>query len=68
MATFFDMGGYGLFIWPCFVISAIVLLALYFLSRQRLKRVERELSVMESRRGERRREGGISEPAGETMS
>ncbi|MEX1036520.1 MAG: heme exporter protein CcmD [Sneathiella sp.] len=54
IATFFDMGGYGLFVWPCFGLSAIVLLALYFRSHQKLKAVKRELSVVEGRRSQKR--------------
>ncbi|WP_425501092.1 heme exporter protein CcmD [Sneathiella litorea] len=44
------MGGYGLFIWPCFAISAFVLTALYLRSRQRLKVIEQKLAVIEGRR------------------
>jgi len=67
IATFFDMGGYGLFVWPCFVLSALMLLALYLLSRLRLKEVERELAVVEGRRVSRR---GQDKPAsaGEGLS
>ncbi|WP_339716793.1 heme exporter protein CcmD [uncultured Sneathiella sp.] len=54
VTNFFDMGGYGLFVWPCFVLSAIVLLALYLLSFRKLKAVERELAVAESNRSEKR--------------
>lgn len=53
VATFFDMGGYGLFIWPCFAISALALLMLYFFSRRRLTIVERELALIEGRRHKR---------------
>jgi heme exporter protein CcmD len=45
VTTFFDMGGYGLFVWPSFAISAVVLVALYVRSLYRLKLVERELAV-----------------------
>jgi len=52
--TFFQMGGYALYVWPCFVISAVTLLALYLQSRQRLKTVERELALAEAARSDRR--------------
>ena len=67
VATYFDMGGYGLFIWPCFAISAFVLLVLYVLSRRRMKTVEQELAVMEGRREKR---GGrrATASAGESLS
>ncbi len=67
VATFFDMGGYGLFIWPCFAISALVLLVLYFSSRQRLKIVEQELALIEGRR-QKRNGRKVSAPAGESLS
>tara|TARA_R110000787_G_scaffold67341_3_gene150825 strand:+ start:23610 stop:23819 length:210 start_codon:yes stop_codon:yes gene_type:complete len=54
ITTFFDMGGYGAFIWPCFALSAIVLLAVYLMSSRKLKTVERELAVAESQRSEKR--------------
>lgn len=44
--AFFHMGGYGAFIWPSYILSAIVLVVLYFRSSQRLKRAERELDAM----------------------
>ncbi|MBO0332460.1 heme exporter protein CcmD [Sneathiella sp. CAU 1612] len=50
VATYFDMGGYGLFIWPCFAVSAFVLLVLYLSSRRRLTIVEKELATLERRR------------------
>jgi heme exporter protein D len=53
VATFFHMGGYALYVWPCFFVSAVTLLALYLRSRQRLKTVERELAAAEARRGDR---------------
>ncbi|MDF2366377.1 heme exporter protein CcmD [Sneathiella sp.] len=66
VATYFDMGGYGLFIWSCFAISALVLLALYISSRRRLKAVEQKLAVIE---GRRQKQGGrrVSASTGESL-
>jgi heme exporter protein D len=38
--SFFEMGGYGAFIWPAYGLSAAVLVALLWQSRARLKRSE----------------------------
>ena len=67
VATFFSMGGYGPYIWPCFALSAVVLIALYLRSRQRLKAIERELAALEGRRGQRRARG-MASPAEESLS
>ncbi|WP_373087738.1 heme exporter protein CcmD [Sneathiella sp.] len=50
VATFFNMGGYGYYVWPSFALSAIVLAALYFRSQRWLRSVERELNEAENRR------------------
>ena len=44
--TFFDMSGYGIFIWPAFGISAIVLLGILVHSQRFLKRTEKELETL----------------------
>jgi len=41
--TFIDMGGYGAFIWPSYGLSALVLVAILWQSRARLKRSGAEL-------------------------
>jgi heme exporter protein D len=53
MTAFFDMGGYALFVWPSFAISAVVLITLYVRSQYRLKSVERELAAAQNDRTRR---------------
>jgi heme exporter protein CcmD len=68
VATFFHMGGYALYVWPCFIVSAGTLLLLYLRSRQRLKTVERELAAAEARRGERHSSRKLSEATEGSLS
>ena len=44
--TFLDMRGYGIFIWPAFGISAIILLGILVNSQRFLKRTEKELETL----------------------
>ncbi len=44
--AFIDMGGYAVFIWPSYILSALVLGVLYVRSSQRLKKAERELEAL----------------------
>ena len=44
--TFLDMSGYGIFIWPAFGISAIVLLGILVHSQRFLKQTEKELEIL----------------------
>lgn len=50
ITTFFHMGGYALYVWPCFIISAVTLIALLIQSLRRQKSVERKLAAAESSR------------------
>ncbi len=36
MSEFFAMGGYGGFIWPCYIITGILLVGLYWHSQKKL--------------------------------
>ncbi|WP_288904897.1 heme exporter protein CcmD [uncultured Sneathiella sp.] len=67
VATYFDMGGYGLFIWPCFAVSVFVLLVLYLSSRRRLIILEKELATLERRR-QKRSGRNISSSTEESLS
>ncbi len=44
--AFIDMGGYGAFIWPSYGLSALVLVAILWQSRARLKRSGAELESL----------------------
>ena len=48
LAEFFNMGGYGAFVWPAFVASGLVLIALLAASRQFAKAQERTFARLES--------------------
>ncbi len=61
MNTFFDMGGYGSYVWPAWVLAIIVLAALTVVSLRTMRARERELSKLESdspRRWRRDLDGG----------
>ena len=34
---FFHMGGYGVYVWPCYLLTAAVLVGMEWASRRRLK-------------------------------
>ena len=46
LKAFIDMGGYGAFIWPSYGLSALVLIAILWQSRARLKRSAAELESL----------------------
>jgi heme exporter protein D len=48
LRQFFEMGGYALYVWSAYGVSAVVLAALVLASRWRLRRLERELGRLES--------------------
>ncbi|MBI1244916.1 MAG: heme exporter protein CcmD [Alphaproteobacteria bacterium] len=53
MAAFLDMGGYAAFVWPAWILSAVVVASIAMTSVRRLKSLERELAEVENGRGER---------------
>ncbi|MGQ0662301.1 MAG: heme exporter protein CcmD [Pseudomonadota bacterium] len=48
VAKFLDMGGYALFVWPSYAISALVLAALAIASWRSLRAREAELAASEA--------------------
>jgi len=48
MSEFFDMGGYGAFIWPSYGITALVMLGLLVASLRSLRANETQLASLES--------------------
>lgn len=56
MGEFFDMGGYGTFIWPGYAIVLLVLVVLALQSRKWLKGLEEAVEVLdpEAERPDRR--------------
>ncbi len=51
MNKFLDMGGYGAFVWPSYIITALVLAAVFIFSRRLLKSRERELAALQKSLG-----------------
>ena len=48
MQEFFDMGGYAAFIWPCFIVSAVLLVGLLVVSRRQLNTTQATLTALEA--------------------
>ncbi len=44
---FLNMGGYGAFVWPSYIITALVLAAVFIFSRRLLKSRKRELDALQ---------------------
>lgn len=55
MQEFLNMGGYAAFVWPSYVISAVLLIALVYGSVRRLHRIQREIKPLDEDRKARRR-------------
>ena len=50
LATFFDMGGYGLYVWPAYALAAVVMVGLMATSLRVLKAREASLRALEGGR------------------
>lgn len=48
MMEFFDMGGYGAYIWPSFAITAAVLIGMGWQSYKQLGDAEKELTLLKT--------------------
>ncbi len=55
--NFFEMGGYAAFVWPCFGLTALVMLGLLVTTLRDLRARERRLQQLEAQRPARRRRG-----------
>ncbi len=55
--AFFDMGGYGIYVWPAFGVAAIVLIGLLLASLRSLHGNE---EILEGLQGERRRRAPVA--------
>jgi heme exporter protein D len=52
MSEFLNMGGYGAFVWPSYIITALVLGAVFISSRRLLKSRKRELDALQKSLGQ----------------
>ncbi len=57
MRVFFEMGGYGVYVWPAFAVTAIVLIGLVLASLRSLRGNEETLDGLQ---GERRRRAPVA--------
>ena len=63
MGAFFDMGGYGGYVWPAWGIALVVLGALAVVSLRTMRARERELARLESDSPRRRRRDAAGDDA-----
>ena len=56
MAAFFDMGGYGSFVWPAYAIVAFVMVGLWIMSRRLQRTSSDELAALNPRPRRRHQE------------
>ncbi|MBR46680.1 MAG: heme exporter protein CcmD [Rhodospirillaceae bacterium] len=59
--SFFEMGGYAVYVWPAFGVGAVVMIGLLVLSIRRLRLREAELKRLEAAGGGRRGRGGAED-------
>lgn len=48
MMEFFEMGGHGIYIWPCYGLAFVLLVGLLITSVKQLSQSKRDLLVMET--------------------
>jgi len=60
MNEFFDMGGHGIYIWPCYGLAFLLLIALLATSVKSLSKSKRDLSIMEQLAQDAKGEGKTS--------
>ena len=49
MIEFFNMDGYGIYIWPAYAIAFSLFSILYFRSVKQLKKLEKEIQALEQK-------------------
>lgn len=52
MNEFFDMGGHGVYIWPCYGLAALLMITLLATSLKSLSKSKKDLSIMEQMNAE----------------
>ena len=64
MQEYFSMGGYGAYIWPCYGLSAALLLALLVSSIRSLKSTEAEFERLKAAVGPKKQKQKMETPNG----
>lgn len=60
LGAFFAMSGYGLYIWPCYLLGAVLMLGLLALSLTAARGREAELEALQGSRQDRARRRAAS--------
>jgi len=60
VGAFFAMGGYGGYIWPCYLLGAVLMLGLLVLSLKAARAREAELEALQGSRQDRARRRAAS--------
>lgn len=63
IGEFFHMGGYAVFVWSAYGVSAVVMALMFFFSWRASKASERTLAMLQQRSPRRRREAQTSNAA-----
>lgn len=67
LSSFMGMGGYAAFVWPSYIVAALVLAAVVVLSVAKARRTEAELDlIQQTRRASRPRPQNVGTPETET--
>ena len=61
--SFFEMGGYAAFVWPCYALTLLVMLGFLATTLRDLRAREQRLRQLEAQRPARRPRGGGAEAA-----
>ena len=46
---YFSMGGYGWFVWPCYLVVGVGLIGIWFQSKKSLEKRKEEISALEAK-------------------
>ena len=52
-STFLEMGGYASYVWPCYILSAAVLIGIAAISLRSLRAARASLAALETEEAER---------------
>lgn len=49
MSSFLNMGGYGLYVWPCYILTAVILAGIAFESFRSYRAAQHQVRQLEGR-------------------